>query len=75
MDHSDSRLDGILGRVEADFLSIDEDLTAITAGIPDLVHSKEDLHQSALTGSVLSDKAKYLARVELEVDVVENLVA
>ena len=75
MNHSDTRGKGIEGSLEPDFLSVEENLSAVAARFRDLVHTEQDLHERALSGTVFTHKAKYLALRKGEIHVLQDNVA
>ena len=75
MHHADARSQRLKGRIEADLLAVKKDIPLVAAGLPNDVHAKEDLHERALAGAVLTAQAQHLALIQGEVDVGQDLVA
>ena len=75
VDHADPGGQCVKWIGELDLLPIDQHLALISAGLPDHIHTKEDLHQRALAGTVFSHKAKDLTCLQREVDVGQDLIA
>src|SRR5690606_16433561 len=63
VDHADAGRDGVAGTVEVDGLAVDQHLTFVG-----VVEAVEDVHQGGLSGAVLAEQAKNLARLDREVD-------
>ncbi len=68
VDHLDAELAGISRAVEPDRLAVDEQLPLARR-----VEAREDLHERALAGPVVTDDAQDLAGHEPEVDAAEGV--
>ena len=75
MHHADTGCQCVKGGVEGDLFTVDENISAVPAGLADDVHAEEDLHQRALARTVFADKAEHLALAEREADIREDLIA
>ena len=73
--HADTGGQGLKGGGKFYHLAVEPDFSLIAAGLPDDVHTKEDLHQRALAGAVLTHQAQHLAGPQGDIDVAQNLVA
>ena len=65
VDHADAQGIGVVGIVDLYNLSILSDLALFC-----LVHTKQDAHQSGLTGTVLAQQCVDLAALQLDGDIV-----
>jgi hypothetical protein len=61
-------LDGVLGAVKRERLSVEEQLTLVCG-----VQPGDDLDQRRLACAVVSEQGKHLARADFEADVFERL--
>ena len=75
MHHADTGCQCVKGGVEGDLFTVDENISAVPAGLTDDVHAEEDLHQRALARTVFADKAEHLALAERKADIREDLIA
>ncbi len=73
--HADAGRERIKGRGKVHLLPVQEHVAAVSAGIADHIHAKQDLHQRALARAVFADQAEHLALVQGQVDVGQDLVA
>ena len=74
MNHANSRIQRIKRRGEIDFLTVNQDVSAVSAGFPDHIHTEKELHQRTLASSVFAYKAQYLTGFQCEVDIRKDLV-
>jgi hypothetical protein len=67
IDDGDAEVLRLAGAVEDDRLTIEDDLAAVR-----LIDPREDLHQGAFAGAVLSDEPEDFAGMDFEADVLQS---
>ena len=74
MDHADARFQRVKGGAELHLLAVDQDISAIAAGLSDYVHAKENFHQRTLARTIFAAQAKNFTGSQVETDIGKNLV-
>ena len=75
MHHANAGFNGIKRRREVDGFAVQDDLTAISAGLADHVRSEKDPHESGLAGTVFAHQSDDFSFTQRQVDVCQDLVA
>ena len=75
MYHADTCRQRVEGRVEVHLLAVYQNITLVAAGLPDHVHTEEDLHKRALARAVFAAESQNLSRGKFQVDICQYLVA
>ena len=73
--HADARRQRVKGGIKGHFFAVNEDVAAVAAGLPDDIHTEENLHQRGLACAVLTTQAQDLSRAQGEIDIGEDLVS
>jgi hypothetical protein len=68
-------MNSLVRGLEADFLSVYQDVALVSAGARNDGHAEEDIHQRGFSGAVLSDEGVDFALPDIKIDVCQNAVS
>ena len=68
VNHADSPLHSFPGRCDVGLLPVKDDPSPETAGIPDLFHAEQYIHQRGFSRTVFPHQGHDLARFQLQAD-------
>ena len=75
MDHAKTGRKCIKRGLKIDLFAIDQNITTVTTGIPNFVHTKQNFHQRTFSGTVFTDKTQHFTLMECQVDIHQHLIA
>ena len=75
MHHADTQLHCLIGAVDGDLLPVKLNAAAVSAGVVDHRHAKQDIHQGRLTGAIFAHQCVNFSGSDLQLDTFEHFIA